>query len=98
ASVIPLIRQLGFDGVYVAQAEGNDIGALRQAADGQLSFMGGIPVSWLDDDARPADVSAALARLGECGGDVVGVSGEMNDNVSISHFLSLVGALSSIRI
>lgn len=86
--VIPLIRQLGFDGVYVAQAEGNDLDTLRQAADGQLSFIGGIPVSLLGD---------AQTYLENNSSDVIATAGEIDEHVSIASFLALVGALSVAR-
>ena len=86
--MIPLIRQLGFDGVYIAQAKGNDLDTLRQAADGQLSFIGGIPVSLLGD---------AQAHVENISSDVVAVAGEIDEHVSIGNFLALVGALSMAR-
>jgi hypothetical protein len=89
--IIPFVQQLGFDGVYIAQAEGNDLETLRQAADGQLSFIGGIPVSLLND------AQGVMARLETDGSNVIAVAGEIDERVSISSFLSLVGALSMAR-
>ena len=95
-SAISLVQQLGFDGVYIAQTEGNDLAALRQAADGQLSFMGGIPVSALTHVTQPGDISPLITQLGENGTYVAGVSGEINDQIAVSSFFSLVSALNSV--
>jgi LacI family transcriptional regulator len=95
--VIPLARQWGFDGVYIAQAEGNDIAALQQAAEGQLSFMGGIPISLLAEAAPAEAMSLTSARLGKGGSHVIGVSGEIDDRVLTGSFFSLVTALSAIK-
>jgi LacI family transcriptional regulator len=86
--MIPLIRQLGCDGVYIAQAEGNDLQSLRRAAEGQLSFMGGIPIG---------KEGADIPRLWGDGGYIAGTAGEIGDHVSIGSFMSLVGALSSVK-
>ena len=95
--MLPLARQLGFDGLYIAQAEINDLAALRQAADGQLVFMGGIPVSLLVSDAKAQDLSATIARVLNGGRTVVSVSGEIDDSVLTSSFFSLVAALSAVK-
>jgi LacI family transcriptional regulator, galactose operon repressor len=95
--VIPLVRQLGFDGVYLAQPEGNNLAELWQEAGGQLSFMGGIPASALVGNVQLGDVSALVAQLGRDGGCAIGVSGEITDQVSVGGFFSLVSALSSFN-
>jgi LacI family transcriptional regulator len=95
-SVIPLIRQLGFDGIYIAQAEGNDFIALREAANGQLSFMGGIPVSSLIGTIPSEDIGMMVSPRGRESNHIVGVAGEINDMVSVGGFFSWVGSLSSV--
>jgi LacI family transcriptional regulator len=91
-AIISLIQGLGFDAVYIAQPELNDLSALKRAAQGGLSLMGGIPVSALAQPEQVREVSAALAAGG---GYIAGVSGEVNDEVSITNYLSLTGALSA---
>jgi DNA-binding LacI/PurR family transcriptional regulator len=97
AAAIPLIRDMGFDGVYVAQAELNDLAALQHAAGGRLSLMGGIPRSLLTSDIQPEAVKAIVARLAAGGGWIAGVSGVVNDAVSAENFVALVDAVSAVN-
>ena len=95
--VIPLIQQLGFDGVYVGQAELNDLTALKRAAGSELSLMGAIPRSLLSDGHKPDEVRMVVARLASGGGYIPGVSGEVNDEISAENYFSLVRAISPLR-
>ena len=92
--LLPLIGQLGFDAVYVADAELNDLAALKHSANGSLSFMGGIPPTALANGTSAAEMGALLARAATGGGYVAGVSGEIDDQVPLANFFTLLNALS----
>lgn len=94
--LIPLIRQVGFDGVYIAQAEQNDVAGITRLAEGTLSFMGGIPRSLLTEKRKPEDLSTVVAGLSNSH-VIVGVSGEVNDEISPGNYVSLVQVLSSVN-
>lgn len=95
--MLPFIQKMGFDGVYIAQAKENDLLALWQASGGNLSFMGGIQQATLTDGFVPDDVKAMLAKLAANGSYVAGISGEVNDDISVENFFSLVEVLSSVK-
>jgi LacI family transcriptional regulator len=93
-SVIPLAQRLGFDAVYIAQADPDDFTAIKLTGNENLSYMGGIPVSALMKGTKPEQIRAMIAQLALGSGYVAGVSGEINDDVPIENFFSLLGALS----
>ncbi len=93
--LVPLIEEMGFTGVYVAQSERNDFMALKEMASGKLSFMGGIPHALLTNGFRPEDVSEHIAHMAQGGGYTAGLAGEVDDNISVENFFSLVNVLAS---
>jgi LacI family transcriptional regulator len=94
-SVIPLAHQLGFDAIYIAQVEPNDLNILRTIGNGHLSFMGGIPVSSVINGTKPEQIRPMISPLTLGSGYIAGVSGEINDDVPIENFFSLLSALSA---
>jgi LacI family transcriptional regulator len=92
---IPLIQQLGFDAVYIAQPELCDLVALKEMGNGMLSFMGGIPVSTLINGTSPDHIQTLNSLFSSNGGYVAGVSGEITDDVPIENYLSFLDALSN---
>lgn len=96
-TLITTIRKLGFDAVYIGQSELNDLAALKQAGDGALSFMGGIPVSTAVKDSEGGiaqHIIAAVSLLASGGGYVAGASADINDEVPMENFFTLLRALS----
>ncbi|MBI1281557.1 MAG: LacI family DNA-binding transcriptional regulator [Anaerolineaceae bacterium] len=99
-SLIPLISDLGFDAVYIAQPEVNDLAAIKQAAAGKLSFMGAIPVSLLmnsDEQTIIEQVASTTAMLAAENGYIAGVGAEVNNDIPVKNFFSLLRALSIAR-
>lgn len=90
---IPLIEQVGFDRVYIAEPEQCDLAALNEAGNGKLSFMGGIPASKLVNGMGAEHVRKLKALLGADGGYIAGVSTEIAHDVPIENYLSYVAAL-----
>ncbi len=96
-TLIPLIRDLGFDALYIAQPEVNDLAAIHKLAAGQLSFMGGIPHSLLINGSEQAivqQVTASISLLTSDSGYVAGVGGAVNGDIPVKNFFSLLRALS----
>lgn len=94
-SLLPMIAEIGFDAVYVAQAELNDVKALKGSAGNRLSFMGGIPFSTLTNHTSAAEIKDLLVSASAGGGYIAGVSGEINDRVPLANFFTLLGVLSA---
>lgn len=93
-TTIPLIQQLGFDAVYIAQPELCDLVALKEMANGKLSFMGGIPISTLINGTSPDYIRTLNSLFASNGGYVAGVSDEITDDVPIENYLSFLDAIS----
>ncbi len=92
--VIPLAQALGFDALYVGQGDvtanavtANDLAALKRAANGSLSLIGGLPLS----SGSPAREMVDLMAAG--GGYAAGAAGEIDDGVPIDRFFSLLSVL-----
>lgn len=95
-ALMNLISDLGFDGLYIAQPEANNLGAVKPAAVGRLGLLGGIPCSLLahgEDEAIVKHVAAAVSFLASGGGYVGGVSAEITDNIPVKNFFSYLRAL-----
>ncbi len=98
-TIIPLICKIGFDAVYIAQPEVNDLTAIKQAA-GNLSFMGGIPNSLLitgNEHTITGQVAARTALLASDNSYVAGVGAAVNDEIPIKNYFSLLRALSATK-
>ncbi len=96
-TIIPIIRNLGFDAVYVAQPEVNDLAAIKHAAAGHLSFMGGIPTSLLINSSEQIiteHVAASTSILASDKNYVAGIGAEVNSDIPVKNFISLIRALS----
>lgn len=94
-SLLPIIIKIGFDAVYVGQAELNDMMALKRSAGNRLSFMGGLPFSALTNDTSAAEINDLLMSASAGGGYIAGVSGEIDDRVPLANFFTLLGVLSA---
>ena len=70
---------------------------LNRAANGTLSFMGGIPRDALTNDFKRVEANTLVEWLAG-GGYSIGVSGEVNDEISAENFFSLVNTLLSLRV
>ncbi len=95
-SILPLIQELGFDGIYPIQPELNDLKSLQQQAAGNLSIIGGIPASLLiqgNEQMILEQVRQTCALLGANGGYVVGVASEINDEIAHTHFITMLQAI-----
>jgi hypothetical protein len=92
--LLPFVAQVGFDAVYVAEAERNDLLALKQSLNGSLSLMGGISPEVL---SNPEQLQALVAQLAAGGGYAAGVAGVIDQNISIEQFFSLLGSLSASK-
>ena len=97
--ILPLLPQWGFNGVYLAQPELHDLFALKEAMSGQLSLMGGIPMSSLRgrEPALTEDVTANVLLLAAGGGYVAGAAGAIDADVPMENFFSLLRALSALE-
>ncbi len=97
--ILPLLLQWGFNGVYLAQPELHDLFALKEAMSGQLSLMGGIPMSSLRgrEPALTQDVTANVLLLAAGGGYVTGAAGAIDADVPMENFFSLLRALSALE-
>ena len=92
-TLIPLIHNLGFDALYIAQAELCDMATLKAIGKGKLCFMGGIPVSTLINGTSLEQVRMLDSLFTSHGDYVAGVSGEINDAVPVENYLSLLDLL-----
>jgi LacI family transcriptional regulator len=98
---IPLIQQTGFDAVYVAQPEYNDLALLNIIAQGTLSFMGGIPNTLLHDfhAATVEEKVFAAASLPMSGCRyVAGVSPAISGDFPAANYSALLRTLSDVNI
>lgn len=92
---LPILHALGVNGVRPLDPERNDLVALKGAWNGKLSFVGGIPLSLLSGhDGREVErqVVDIAERLAQGGGYVLGVSGEIDENVPHQGILALLRA------
>ena len=99
-AIVPLICKLGFDAVYIAQPEVNDLATIKQAAAGNLSFMGGIPGSLLINGSEQTItqlVTSNISLLALDGSYVAGVGAEVNGDIPIKNYFSLLRALSAAK-
>ena len=65
--VIGLLRQLGFDGLYIAQPEINDLAAIQRDAGRDFSLLGGVSAALLNHQSEAlieAEVQRVAATLG----------------------------------
>ncbi len=65
--VIGLLRQLGFDGLYIAQPEINDLAAIQRDAGRDFSLLGGVSAALLNHQSEAlieAEVKRVAATLG----------------------------------
>jgi LacI family transcriptional regulator len=92
-NTLPLISKLGFDGVYVAQPECNDLTELQKIADGKLSFMGGIPTSVLlgSQAAIEQQIRSVRGLFGQA--YVAGIAGEINDSIPTENYFAFLRAV-----
>lgn len=93
----PLIHQLGFDGVYVAQPTTCDLATLDANNKGKLSILGGIPASALIGGTSSEHLQTVNTLFGANGGYVAGVSSAINDDIPVENYLSFINALSYIK-
>lgn len=93
---IPLIHKIGFDALYIAQPELNDLAAITRAGQGNLSFMGGIPAELLmNGSTRIVEQISETISLFTSSGYVAGVglpSGNISD-IPVKNYFSLLRAL-----
>lgn len=97
-AALPLIQQLGFDAVYIAEPDHVDLSKLYEKQNGNLRFFGGIPISALIDGTSPDHVKKLKSVFGATSDYVAGVATEITDEVPIEHYLAYVDALSTIHI
>jgi len=90
----PLIQQLGFDGIYIAQPELCNLTILKKNNKGNLSILGGIPVSALIDGTSLDHIQSLNTLFGANGGYIGGVSSDINDDIPVESYLSFINALS----
>jgi LacI family transcriptional regulator len=99
-TLVPLITRLGFDAVYIAQPEVNDLAAMQHAAIGCLSFMGGISgellISGREQGIEQA-VSNTVSMFKAGGSYIAGTAVEITGNVPVKNFFSLLRSLSSTK-
>jgi len=65
--LIGLLRQLGFDGLYIAQPEINDLAAIQRDAGRDFSLLGGVSTALLNHQSEAlieAEVQRVAATLG----------------------------------
>ncbi len=97
-AVIPLTQQIGFDALYIAQPELNDLAAVQRAGQGNLSFMGAVPASLVmhgTEQSIKQQVTDTIALLASDTGYSagVGLAAEMNGSIPVKNFFSFLRAL-----
>jgi LacI family transcriptional regulator len=76
--LIGQLRQLGFDGLYIAQPEINDLAAIRRDAGRDFSLLGGVSAALLNHQSEAlieAEVQRVAATLGGGQRYVLGLGG-----------------------
>ncbi len=94
--IVPYVHQLGFDAIFIAQPEINDLDTLVAKAGGNLTFMGSIPMSSLmNGNIHTIEQQFGVIRslLGQGGRYVAGMSGEINGDVSYQNYFALLHAI-----
>lgn len=94
-SELPLIRRMGFDAVYIAQPEANDLKAIKRS-ENRLAFMGAIPHRGIQADGEPEWSNLIRERVALLGaeGYVPGLAGDGDGTVPIKPYIAYLRALS----
>ena len=94
--LLPLLHDLGFDGIYLRNPELNDLLAIKKLWAGRLALAGGIPTTLLahgSEQEIEATVREACRTLAAGGDYVLGSSQGISEEVPVASLVALVRAV-----
>jgi LacI family transcriptional regulator len=93
---LPILYDMGFDGIHPVEAECNDIFEVRKNWTGKLAILGNIPTTLLAEgrcDEIEAVVRDYCVRLAAGGGYVVSSSGPISDDIPPANLVAMARAV-----
>jgi uroporphyrinogen decarboxylase len=94
--VLPILREVGFDGVHPLDPRFNDIFELRERWKNRMALIGNIPVALLargDEHRIEQRVREYCSRLAPGGGYVLSSSGPITKEIPPANLVAMVRAV-----
>ncbi len=96
SQVLPILRDLGFDGVHPVDPRFNDIFEIRERWKGKLAIVGNLPTALLARGSRDRiqdRVREHCIRLAPGGGYVLSSSGRVSDRIPPANLVAMTEAV-----